>query len=266
MEFSFQPNQTRACKAVGCWQGRGASGIGMDARTRRNDDGPDFVDRWGNGRGWDCVGGCFYLRRPLWSDIRDARRYRRALARQGMRRLTASWTVFGPVVEGRTFHVAFTASSSAAKFVLVAAVLGQLQKEFSWPVRRAGPFVGCCLANLCLPLSFGSDHICLLGPSILTRSAPGRGRFERRPRRGKKGRPGYKLTAAEIEREVIRARTGESREPARRAAVNVHPGAKSYPPSSASMAAISASHTSRPSTKARPLYHHMARRRLVLVI
>jgi hypothetical protein len=39
-----------------------------------------------------------------------------------------------------------------------------------------------------------------------------------------------------------------------------------YAPSSASMAAISASHTSRPSTKARPLYHHMVRRRLVLVI
>jgi hypothetical protein len=27
------------------------------------------------------------------------------------------------------------------KIVLVAPVLGQLQKEFSWPVRRAGPFV-----------------------------------------------------------------------------------------------------------------------------
>jgi hypothetical protein len=45
-----------------------------------------------------------------------------------------------------------------------------------------------------------------------------------------------------------------------------NPGAKSYAPSSASMAAISASHTSTPSTRARPLYHQMVRRRLVLVI
>ena len=133
----------------------------------------------------------FMLRRPLWSDIRDARRYRRALARQGSEEagsaLTASWTVLRIGGERRTFHVAFTASSSAAKFVLVAAVLGQLQKEFSWPVRRAGPFVGCCFAHLCLPLSFGSDLICPLGPSILTRPAPGTGQFERRPRRARSG-------------------------------------------------------------------------------
>jgi hypothetical protein len=45
-----------------------------------------------------------------------------------------------------------------------------------------------------------------------------------------------------------------------------NPGAKAYAPSSASIAAISASHTTRPSTKPRPLYHHMVRRRLILVI
>jgi len=33
--------------------------------------------------------------------------------------------------ERRTFHVAITSASAAAKFVLVAPVLGQLQKEFS---------------------------------------------------------------------------------------------------------------------------------------
>jgi hypothetical protein len=33
--------------------------------------------------------------------------------------------------ERRTFHVAFTSSSSTAKIALVAPILGQLQKEFS---------------------------------------------------------------------------------------------------------------------------------------
>jgi hypothetical protein len=76
------------------------------------------------------------------------------------------------------FHVAFTSASAAAKSVLVAPVLGQLHEEFSKPVQRAGPVLGCCFASLCLPLSVGSVLFCLVGPSELTRPAPALGQFE----------------------------------------------------------------------------------------
>jgi hypothetical protein len=60
--------------------------------------------------------------------------------------------------ERRTFHVAFTSSSSTAKIALVAPILGQLQKEFSWSVRWAGPFVCSSFDSRCLHLAVVSYH------------------------------------------------------------------------------------------------------------
>ena len=115
--------------------------------------------------------------------------------------------------ERRTFHVAFTSSSSTAKIALVAPILGQLQTQFSQPVRRTGPFVSSCFICLCLALSFGSDLICLLWPSILTRKARGSGQSgtDRQRQRARQVSVARKIgrtpkLAAQQRREAIKCR------------------------------------------------------------